>query len=73
MPLARIIFSLSEQINNQIDKSKLSKREIESRKKLFNHLKKTIAGRVKGAKLLKFGSSVSGLSLKHGDMDLCLK
>ena len=64
---------LSEQIKNKIDKSQLSKKEIESRKKLFNHLKKTIAGRVKGAKLLKFGSSVSGLSLKHGDMDLCLK
>ena len=64
---------LSEQIKTNIDESKLSKRELESRKKLFNHLKKTIAGRIKGSKLIKFGSSVSGLNLKHGVMDLCLK
>ena len=29
---------LSEQIKNKIDKSQLNKKEIESRKKLYNHL-----------------------------------
>ena len=36
---------LSEQIKNKMEKSQLSKKEKESRKKLFTHLKKTIAGR----------------------------
>lgn len=65
--------NLSSQIKSKIADTKLSKKDLEARKKLFAHLKKNIAGRIKGAKLIKFGSSASGLSLKHGDLDLCLK
>ena len=65
--------NLSGQIKSKIEDTKLNKKDIEARKKLLAHLKKNIASRIKGAKLIKFGSSVSGLSLKHGDLDLCLK
>ena len=65
--------NLSSQIKSKIEDTKLNKKDIDARKKLLAHLKKNIASRIKGAKLIKFGSSVSGLSLKHGDLDLCLK
>jgi len=39
---------------------------------LYEHLKRTIEKRFKGSSLRRFGSSESGLSLSHGDLDLCL-
>ena len=39
---------------------------------LYEHLKRTIEKRFKGSSLRQFGSSESGLSLSHGDLDLCL-
>ena len=47
--------------------------DLKRKESLVNHLEKSITSKFKGSKLTAFGSSESGLSLKTGDLDLCLQ
>jgi len=40
---------------------------------LINHLEKSIVSKFKGSKLIPFGSTNNGLSLKGSDLDLCFQ
>ena len=67
-------FSLGfhRRLTRSLEKSKPSESTRKRRKSLFQHLQRTIEHRFKGSTLRQFGSSESGLSLSHGDLDLCL-
>ena len=60
---------IHEMLNKQLEHNKKDKR----RDKLFIFLKQLLEHRFPGSKLDKFGSSVTGLSLAQGDLDLCLQ
>jgi DNA polymerase sigma len=67
--LARLNDDIHDMLHEQLEKSKKDK----SRDKLFKFLKQILEYRFPGSKLDKFGSSVTGLSLAQGDLDLCLQ
>ena len=67
--LATLNNDVNEMLRKQLE---LSKRD-RSREKLFVFLKQILEYRFPGSKLDKFGSSVTGLSLAQGDIDLCLQ
>ena len=69
---AEFLARFSQEIDSCIEKSKPSESTRKRRKSLFQHLQRTIEHRFKGSTLRQFGSSESGLSLSHGDLDLCL-
>ena len=67
--LARLNDDIHDMLRKQLENSKKDK----SRDKLFDFLKQILEYRFPGSKLDKFGSSVTGLSLAQGDLDLCLQ
>lgn len=67
--LATLNNDVSEVLRKQLEHSKRDR----SREKLFVFLKQILEYRFPGSKLDKFGSSVTGLSLAQGDIDLCLQ
>ncbi len=67
--LAKLNDDILDMLHEQLEKSKKDK----SRDKLFKFLKQILEYRFPGSKLDKFGSSVTGLSLAQGDLDLCLQ
>ena len=69
---AEYIASISNEISNTLRQQRPSEKNLKRRKGLFQHLKRTIEQRFKGSSLRLFGSAESGLSLSHGDLDLCL-
>jgi DNA polymerase sigma len=56
-----------------VSNHKFNTGDIKRKDSLINHLEKSISSKFKGSKLTAFGSSESGLSLKTGDLDLCLQ
>ena len=67
--LARLNDDVTEMLRKQLEQNKKDK----SRTKLFKFLKQLLESRFPGSTLDKFGSSVTGLSLAQGDLDLCLQ
>ena len=67
--LARLNDDVTEMLRKQLEHNKKDK----SRTKLFKFLKQLLESRFPGSTLDKFGSSVTGLSLAQGDLDLCLQ
>ena len=67
--LVRLNNDVNEMLRKQLEHSKRDR----SRDKLFAFLKKILEFKFPGSKLDKFGSSVTGLSLAQGDIDLCLQ
>ena len=67
--LTRLNDDVNEMLRKQLEHNKRDK----SRTKLFKFLKQLLESRFEGSKLDKFGSSVTGLSLAQGDLDLCLQ
>ena len=67
--LAKLNNDVNEMLHKQLEHNKRDK----SREKLFVFLKQILEYRFPGSKLDKFGSSVTGLSLAQGDIDLCLQ
>ena len=67
--LARLNDDIHDMLHKQLEKSKKDK----NRDKLYKFLKQILEYRFPGSKLDKFGSSVTGLSLAQGDLDLCLQ
>ena len=67
--LTRLNDDVAEMLRKQLEHNKKDK----SRTKLFKFLKQLLESRFPGSTLDKFGSSVTGLSLAQGDLDLCLQ
>lgn len=67
--LTRLNDDVTEMLRKQLEQNKKDK----SRTKLFKFLKQLLESRFPGSTLDKFGSSVTGLSLAQGDLDLCLQ
>jgi len=67
--LTRLNYDVTEMLRKQLEHNKKDK----SRTKLFKFLKQLLESRFPGSTLDKFGSSVTGLSLAQGDLDLCLQ
>ncbi|MCS5532643.1 MAG: hypothetical protein NZ736_00085 [Candidatus Poseidoniaceae archaeon] len=67
--LAKLNDDIHDMLSKQLENSKKDK----SRDKLFGFLKQILEYRFPGSKLDKFGSTVTGLSLAQGDLDLCLQ
>ena len=67
--LTRLNGDVAEMLRKQLEHNKKDK----SRTKLFKFLKQLLESRFPGSTLDKFGSSVTGLSLAQGDLDLCLQ
>ena len=67
--LTRLNDDVTEMLRKQLEHNKKDK----SRTKLFKFLKQLLESRFPGSTLDKFGSSVTGLSLAQGDLDLCLQ
>ena len=69
---AESIQQLSQDLENILKAQSANKSALKKRNGLYEHLKRSIESRFKGSSLRRFGSSESGLSLAHGDLDLCL-
>jgi len=67
--LAKLNDDVNEMLHKQLENNKWDK----SREQLFGFLKQILEYKFPGSKLNKFGSSVTGLSLAQGDLDLCLE
>ena len=73
VPSNEILTGFAKPLQNTVSNNGVNKGETKRRTSLMNHLEKTIASKFKGSKLTSFGSSETGLSLKGGDLDLCLQ
>jgi hypothetical protein len=69
---AEAIEKLSHDLENTLKVQSANQSALKKRNGLFEHLKRSIESKFKGSSLRRFGSSESGLSLAHGDLDLCL-
>ena len=67
--LAKLNDDVNEMLRKQLEDNKWDR----SREQLFTFMKQILEGRFPGTKLNKFGSSVTGLALAQGDLDLCLQ
>jgi len=67
--LAELNDDVNEMLHKQFENNKWDK----GREQLFGFLKQILEYQFPGSKLNKFGSSVTGLSLAQGDLDLCLE
>jgi DNA polymerase sigma len=71
--LAESIDSYSKDFDSTIASHRQGKGEEKRREGLITHLERSLTTRFKGSNLIAFGSSKTGLSLKGGDLDLCLE
>ncbi|CAI8156740.1 MAG: Uncharacterised protein [Methanobacteriota archaeon] len=71
-PSEKIIQSFDKPLNNIVLNNSSNKNNSKRRSGLFRHLEKSIASKFKDSTMVPFGSSETGLSLKKGDLDLCL-
>ena len=60
-------------LQRTVSNHRLSTGDLKRKESLIKHLEKSITSKFSGSKLTAFGSSESGLSLKTGDLDLCLQ
>ncbi len=60
-------------LQRTVSNHRLSTGDLKRKESLIKHLEKSITSKFNGSKLTAFGSSESGLSLKTGDLDLCLQ
>lgn len=70
---AQSIAKLNDDINDMLVQQHEKNKKDKSRDNLFEFLKQILEYRFPGSKLDKFGSTVTGLSLAQGDLDLCLQ
>lgn len=68
----QIIKSFDKPLNNIVSNNSSNKNNSKRRSGLFRHLEKSIISKFKDSTMVTFGSSETGLSLKKGDLDLCL-
>ena len=71
-PLCESVDSYSKDLNYTVASHRQAKGEEKRREGLITHLERVLTSKFKGSKLIAFGSSKTGLSLKGGDLDLCL-
>jgi len=72
VPNNDVISSLAKPLENTVSINKVSNIDLKRRNSLFGHLEKSIVNKFNNSSLVAFGSSETGLSLKKGDLDLCL-
>ncbi len=72
-PSKESLMDYDKPLGHTISNHKFNTGDIKRKDSLINHLEKSISSKFKGSKLTPFGSSESGLSLKTGDLDLCLQ
>lgn len=65
--------SLEQQLQQFVEKQKITKPLIARRNGIIKHLNKILTNKFHNSKLSSFGSFESGLSLSFGDIDLCLE
>jgi DNA polymerase sigma len=70
---AESVGAYSKDLDSTIASHRQGKGEEKRREGLITHLERSLTTRFKGSKLIAFGSSKTGLSLKGGDLDLCLE
>ena len=72
-----ISYSKTEELTKEIIKfvseQEVSKSVTERKEGIIKHLKRRFDIKFRGSKLTTFGSSMSGLGLRNGDVDLCLE
>ena len=72
-PSKESLASYDKPLGNTVNNHKFNTGDLKRRDSLIKHLEKSIVTKFKGSKLSAFGSAESGLSLKTGDLDLCLQ
>ena len=73
LPSNEILKGFEKPLQRTISNHLLSANDKKRRDGLFRHLEKSLTSKFKDSSLVMFGSSASGLSLKSGDLDLCLQ
>lgn len=71
-PSDEMMFAFDKDLENTVSNNRFSKIDLKRRNSLFGHLEKSIVPKFNNSSLAAFGSSETGLSLKRGDLDLCL-
>ena len=64
---------LTKEIIKFVSEQEVSKSVTERKEGIIKHLKRRFDIKFRGSKLTTFGSSMSGLGLRNGDVDLCLE
>ncbi len=72
-PSSEVLTGFDKPLERTVSNHHLGAGDIKRKDSLINHLEKSISSKFTGAKLTAFGSAESGLSLKTGDLDLCLQ
>jgi hypothetical protein len=62
---------LENELSNSVKRILPHKSDSKQRKSLTNHLSRTLGKKFKASEVKSFGSSVTGLNIKGGDLDLC--
>jgi len=62
---------LENEISTSIKRILPHKSDSKQRESLTNHLSRTLGKKFKSSDVKSFGSSVTGLNIKGGDLDLC--
>tara|TARA_B100000767_G_scaffold274841_1_gene309214 strand:+ start:2135 stop:4225 length:2091 start_codon:yes stop_codon:yes gene_type:complete len=65
--------SFDKPLERTVSNHHLGTGDMKRKDSLIKHLDKSISSKFNGSKLSAFGSAESGLSLKTGDLDLCLQ
>ena len=68
-----ILTGFEKPLQRTVSNHRFSTGDLKRKESLIKHLEKSITSKFNGSKLTAFGSSESGLSLKTGDLDLCLQ
>lgn len=71
-PSEESLSSFNKPLNNTVSNHKVHPGDAKRRESLIQHLERSISRKIKGSKLIPFGSNQTGMSLKGGDLDLCL-
>ena len=72
-PSSDTLTGFEKPLQRTVSNHRFSTGDIKRKESLIKHLEKSITSKFSGSKLTAFGSSESGLSLKTGDLDLCLQ
>ncbi|MEL0101030.1 MAG: nucleotidyltransferase domain-containing protein, partial [Euryarchaeota archaeon] len=62
---------LENELSNSVKRILPHKSDSKQRESLTNHLSRTLGKKFKASEVKSFGSSVTGLNIKGGDLDLC--
>ena len=72
-PSKDTLTSFDKPLGRTVSNNRFGTGDLKRKESLVKHLEKSVSSKFSGSKLSIFGSSESGLSLKTGDLDLCLQ